>query len=69
MDGRPFSGGLYVEDYNKDVEQFKKAVKMNLKMSDGLMVFDIVHIISRNWWNALSDAIREAEQEQVNNVH
>lgn len=69
LDGRPFSGGLYVEDYNKDVEQFKKAVKMNLKMSDGLMVFDIVHIISRNWWNALSDAIREAEQEQVNNVH
>ncbi len=58
----PFCGGLYVEDYKQDVEQFKKAVKMNLKMSDGLMVFDIVHIISRNWWDALSEAIREVEQ-------
>lgn len=54
----PFCGGLYVEDYKNDVNQFKKAVKMNLKMSDGLMVFDIVHIINRNWWKELEEAIK-----------
>ncbi len=58
-----FCGGLYVEDYGRDVEQFKKAVKMNLKESDGLMIFDIVHIISRDWWLPLTAAI--AAQEAV----
>lgn len=57
-----FCGGLYVEDYKMDVNQFKKAVQMNLKKSDGLMVFDIVHIINRNWWDELREAIKEAEQ-------
>ena len=52
-----FCGGLYVEDYKKDPEQFMKAVQMNLKMSDGLMIFDIVHIINRDWWNYLDQAI------------
>lgn len=64
LGNNPFCGGLYVEDYKQDVEQFKKAVKMNMKMSDGLMVFDIVHIINRNWWNALTEAIQEAEQSE-----
>ena len=36
---------------------------MNLKESDGLMVFDIVHINSRNWWDALGQAIAEQEAE------
>lgn len=53
----PFYGGMYVEDYKKDKTQFKRAVEMNLKMSDGLMVFDIVHIINRNWWDELESAI------------
>lgn len=58
-----FCGGLYVEDYGRDVEQFKKAVRMNLKESDGLMIFDIVHIITRDWWLPLTAAI--AAQEAV----
>ncbi|MDD2961040.1 MAG: alpha amylase family protein [Muribaculaceae bacterium] len=58
-----FCGGLYVEDYKKDVNQFRKAVKMNLKESDGLMIFDIVHIINRNWWDALKSAVAEQEAE------
>lgn len=59
----PFCGGLYVEDYKQDVNQFKKAVTMNLKKSDGLMIFDIVHIINRNWWDALTEAVKEGEAE------
>lgn len=55
----PFYGGLYVEDYKHDKDQFKKAVRMNLKESDGVMIFDIVHIINRNWWNELKEALNE----------
>lgn len=58
-----FCGGIYVEDYGNDVDQFKKAVKMNLSKSDGLMIFDIVHIIKRDWWLPLTAAI--AAQEAV----
>lgn len=56
-----FCGGLYVEDYGRDAEQFKKAVRMNLKESDGLMIFDIVHIIKRDWWIPLAAAIAAEE--------
>lgn len=59
---KPFYGGLYVEDYKKDVNQFKKAVRMNLKESDGVMIFDIVHIINHGWWDALKEALNENEQ-------
>jgi len=58
----PFCGGLYVEDYKKDVNQFEKAIKMNLKESDGLMIFDIVHIINHNWWSNLKKAIAEGDK-------
>lgn len=56
-----FIGGLYVEDYGDATEQFKKAVRMNLRESDGLMIFDIVHIIKRDWWIPLAAAIAAEE--------
>lgn len=49
----PVYAGLYVDQYKGNKEQFVKALKMCLKKSDGLMVFDIVHIINNNWWDAL----------------
>ncbi|MDR0510345.1 MAG: family 10 glycosylhydrolase [Rikenellaceae bacterium] len=60
--GRPFLGGLYVEDYKGDASRFARAVKMNLERSDGLMIFDIVHIINNGWWEMLATAIKEYEQ-------
>ena len=56
-----FSGGMYVEDYKRDTTQFKRAVEMNLRESDGLMVFDIVHIIDRDWWGPLQRAVEAYE--------
>lgn len=56
-----FLGGIYVEDYIKDSTKFKSAVEMNLKMSDGLMIFDIVHIINKDWWAPLKMAIDNSE--------
>jgi uncharacterized lipoprotein YddW (UPF0748 family) len=53
----PAYGGVYVEQYSGHPEQFAKAVAMNLKKSDGLMVFDIVHVINMGWWKALERGI------------
>lgn len=53
----PFLGGMYVEDYRNNPEQFRKAVRMNLDKSDGLMVFDLVHIVNFGWWDDLAEAV------------
>ena len=53
----PFLGGMYVEDYRGNPEQFRKAVRMNLDKSDGLMVFDLVHIVNFGWWDDLAEAV------------
>lgn len=53
----PFLGGIYVEDYRNNPDQFKRAVRMNLDKSDGLMIFDLVHIINFGWWDELTEAI------------
>lgn len=34
LGGRPFFGGMYVEDYKRDTTRFKRAVEMNLRESD-----------------------------------
>lgn len=68
LGGRPFIGGMYVEDYRHDTVQFKRAVEMNLRESDGVMIFDIVHIIDRDWWGPLRRAIAAAETTQ-NETH
>ncbi|MGE5313578.1 MAG: alpha amylase family protein [Acidobacteriota bacterium] len=58
----PAYGGIYVEQYRDHPAQFEKAIAMNLKKSDGLMVFDIVHIISMDWWDALARGIAQGRQ-------
>ncbi|MCX8056397.1 MAG: family 10 glycosylhydrolase [Ignavibacteria bacterium] len=57
MDVVPVIGGLYVEQYKGHPEQFQKAVKMCLDKTDGLMIFDIVHIINYGWWDVLKEAM------------
>jgi Domain of unknown function/Glycosyl hydrolase-like 10 len=58
----PVYGGIFVEQYRDHPAQFSKAVAMNLQRSDGLMVFDIMHIITMNWWNALARGIAMSKE-------
>ncbi len=55
----PVTGSLYVEQYEGNEQLFKKAIKQALISSDGLMIFDISHIIKRNWWNILDEGINK----------
>ncbi|NPV11807.1 MAG: family 10 glycosylhydrolase [Ignavibacteria bacterium] len=54
----PVIGGLYVEQYKNHPEQFKRAIKMCLNKTDGLMIFDLVHIVNYGWWNILENAMK-----------
>ena len=56
----PVTGSLYVEQYKDDWSQFGKAIRQVLKDTDGLMVFDIVHIINRGLWDQLAEAVRQS---------
>ncbi len=55
----PVTGSILVDVY-KDPERFTKALQMSLKETDGVMVFDIVHIINKGWWSALKKGVTEA---------
>lgn len=46
-----FMGGILVDQLYGNVDRIPESIAMNLKKSDGLMVFDIVHIINRNLWD------------------
>ena len=54
----PVLGGLYVEQYEKNKDQFIKAMQMCLDKTNGLMIFDLVHIVQRNWWDAIQQVTR-----------
>lgn len=55
----PVTGSIYVEQYEGDAAQFTRAVAQALRDTDGLMIFDIVHIINRGWWSELAAGIAE----------
>lgn len=57
----PVYAGLYVEQYVDNHEQFEKAVAMCRKSSDGVMVFDLVHLAQKGpeWWKAMKEGIRK----------
>ena len=59
----PVIGSLYVEQYKDDWSGFTRAVKQVLEDTDGLMVFDIVHIINHGLWAELSAAVHDASAE------
>ncbi len=48
-----FLGGMLVDQLYGNVERIPEAIAMNIKESDGLMVFDIVHIINKNLWDEM----------------
>jgi len=51
-------GGVLVDQLYFDTTRLPRAIEMNLKASDGLMIFDIVHIINKNLWKEVEDGMR-----------
>ncbi len=55
MKAAPLLGSIYVDQYKTDKEQCTKAMQMCLDKTNGLMIFDMVHIVERDWWDAIKN--------------
>ena len=55
-----FLGGILADQFYENPEGLTESIKMNMKTSNGVMIFDIVHIIHKNMWNAVEKGMRES---------
>ena len=60
MKGHQFLGGILVDQFYNNRPQLSRSIAMNIQASDGLMVFDIVHIIRKNLWKEVEDGFKMA---------
>ncbi len=58
LKGNKFMGGILVDQFYSNPPKLSKTIEMNLKASDGLMVFDIVHIIQKDLWREVENGMR-----------
>lgn len=58
MGPNKFLGGVLVDQFYDNPVGLTQSIEMNLKKSDGLMIFDIVHIISHHLWKEVEDGMR-----------
>lgn len=59
LDGNQFYGGILADQFYDNPEVLTESIKMNLATSDGLMIFDIVHIITKDMWDYVEKGMRE----------
>lgn len=59
MGKNQFLGGVLVDQFYDDPQKLSEAIAMNLRQSDGLMLFDIVHIITKNLWKEVEKGMKE----------
>ena len=52
-------GGVLVDLFYDNREKLTSAIAENLKDADGLMVFDIVHIITKDLWKEVEAGMKE----------
>ena len=52
-------GGILVDQFYDNPKKLTQTIAMNLKESDGLMVFDIVHIIDKGLWSEVEDGMKK----------
>lgn len=55
----PVYGSLYVEQYKGEPGRFKKAIEVALDKTDGVMIFDLVHIENNQWWDILKEVFQQ----------
>ena len=58
MKDNQFMGGILVDQFYDNPAKLSATIEMNLKASDGLMVFDIVHIINKGLWKEVENGMR-----------
>ena len=54
-----FMGGILVDQFYENRPDLSRTIAQNLKDSDGLMVFDIVHIITKDLWKEVEEGMKK----------
>lgn len=54
-----FMGGILVDQFYNNRQDLSRTIAQNIKDSDGLMVFDIVHIITKNLWKEVEEGMKK----------
>lgn len=62
LGGHPFIGGVLADQFYSNPPKLSEAVAENLKESDGLMLFDIVHLIKKDLWKYVADGIKKGNE-------
>lgn len=57
----PVIGSIYVEQYLNDFTPFRPAVEQALKSTEGVMIFDIVHLNKHHLWDELEAAMNSVK--------
>lgn len=60
LKGNQFSGGILADQFYNNPDGLARSIEMNLKESDGVMIFDIVHIIHKDMWNKVEEGMRNS---------
>ena len=50
--------GILADQFYDNPDGLAESIRMNLATSDGLMIFDIVHIIEKNMWDYVERGMR-----------
>ncbi len=50
-------GALYLENYNNKPDDFARAIQVCKQSTQGVMIFDAVHLDQRGWWDVLERAL------------
>ncbi len=61
LDGNPFYGGILASQFYNQRKDLTRSIIMNLQESDGVMIFDISHIIEKNLWNDVQNGMLESK--------
>ena len=59
MKNNKFIGGILVDQFYDNPSKLSQTIAQNLKDSDGLMVFDIVHIIDKGLWDEVEKGLNQ----------
>lgn len=65
LHGNPFMGGILVDQFYDNPVQLSRSIAMNLLESDGVMLFDIVHVIHGNLWDYVAQGFEMARKGEI----
>jgi len=54
----PVLGSLYVRDYEGRPDAFSEAIKTALRLTNGIMLFDLVQIEQYGWWEIIREMMK-----------